>query len=140
MPTPTHWFQIIAVIPQATTSVAYRGLARIFRDRTRRCGAFDHELQKQGHETRVTVNIFEHFALLPTCWVSRIADAAGIGGVKDVTAVQWSYEFETIRNERWPKMIQAVTIHYWTRDHDGIIIIETKVRTGALDLAKDIAS
>ena len=138
MTPPTHWYQTIAVIPQATNSVAYRRLARIFRDRTRRCGPFDHELQKQGHETRVTVNIFEHFALLPNSWVSRIAEAAGIAEIKDVTAVQWSYEFETIRDDRWPKMIRDVTIHYRTPDSDGIIVIETKVRPGALDLSKDI--
>jgi hypothetical protein len=36
-------------------------------------------------------------------------------------------------------MIRDVTIHYRTSDHDGIIVIETKVRPGALDLAKDIS-
>ena len=135
---PTHWYQTIAVIPQTTTSVAYRRLARIFRDRTRVTKQSGHELVRTGHETRVTVNIFEHFALLPNSWVSRIADAAGIDGIRDVTAVQWSYEFETIRDGRWPKMIRDVTIHYRTPDSDGIIVIETKVRPGALDLSKDI--
>jgi hypothetical protein len=138
MPPPTHWYQTIAVIPQANTSVAYRRLARIFRDRTRVGKQSGHELVRTGHETRVTVNIFEHFALLPNSWVSRIADAAGIDGIKDVAAVQWSYEFETIRDKRWPKMIRDVTIHYRTPDSDGTIVIETKVRPGALDLSKDI--
>ncbi len=139
MPPLTHWFQTIAVIPQATDSVAYCRLARIFRDRTRVGKQSGHELVRTGHETRVTVNIFEHFALLPNTWVSRVADAAGIAGIRDVTAVQWSYEFETIRDERWPKMIRDVTIHYRTPDSDGIIVIETKVRPGALDLSKDIS-
>ena len=138
MPTPTHWYQTIAVIPQTTTSVAYRRLARIFRDRTRRCGPFDHELQKQGHETRVTVNIFEHFALLPNSWVSRVAEAAGIAEIKDVTAVQWSYEFETIRDERWPKMIRDVTIHYKTDVSEGLLVVEAKVNPDKKMLAKDI--
>ena len=135
----THWYQTIAVIPQSSQSVEYRRLARIFRDRTRVTKQSGHELVRRGHETRVTVNVFEHFALLPASWVMRIAEAAGIDGVHDVTAVQWSYEFETIRDERWPKMIRDVTIHYRASDHDGIIVIETKVRPGALDLAKDIS-
>ncbi len=135
----THWYQTIAVLPQATNSVAYRRLARIFRDRTRVGKQSGHELVRTGHETRVTVNIFEHFALLRNSWVSRIAEAAGIAEIKDVTAVQWSYEFETIRDERWPKMIRDVTIHYRTPVSDGIIVIETKVRPGALDLSKDIS-
>ena len=138
MPPSTHWYQTIAVIPQTPMSVAYRRLARIFRDRTRVTKQSGHELVRTGHETRVTVNIFEHFALLPNSWVSRIADAAGIDGIRDVTAVQWSYEFETNRDERWPKMIRDVTIHYRTPDSDGIIVIETKVRPGALDRSKDI--
>jgi hypothetical protein len=135
----THWYQSIAVIPQSTQSVAYRRLARIFRDRTRVGKQSGHELVRRGHETRVTVNVFEHFALLPASWVMHIAEAAGIDGILDVTAIQWSYEFETIRDERWPKMIRDVTIHYRASDHDGIIVIETKVRPGALDLAKDIS-
>ena len=139
MPPTTHWYQTIAVIPQSSQTVAYRRLARIFRDRTRVTKQSGHELVRRGHETRVTVNVFEHFALLPASWVLHVAEAAGIDGIHDVTAVQWSYEFETIRDERWPKMIRDVTIHYRASDHDGIIVIETKVRPGALDLAKDIS-
>jgi hypothetical protein len=139
MPPTTHWYQTIAVIPQSSQSVAYRRLARIFRDRTRRCGAFHHELQKLGHETRVTVNVFEHFALLPASWVMRIAEAAGIDGIHDVTAVQWSYEFETIRDERWPKMIRDVTIHYQTGSSQGLIVIEAKVNLDKKMLSKDIS-
>ena len=138
MPPPTHWYQTIAVIPQATTSVAYRRLARIFRDRTRVTKQSGHELVRTGHETRVTVNIFEHFALLPNSWVSRIAEAAGIAEIKDVTAVQWSYEFETIRDDRWPKMIRDVTIHYKTDVSEGLLVVEAKVNPDKKMLAKDI--
>lgn len=134
----THWYQTIAVIPQATDSVAYRRLARIFRDRTRVSKQSGHELVQTGHETRCTVNIFEHFALLPNTWVSRIAEAAGIVEIKDVTAVQWSYEFETIRDERWPKMIRDVTIHYKTDVSEGLLVVEAKVNPDKKMLAKDI--
>jgi len=138
MPPLTHWYQTISVIPHATDSVAYRRLARIFRDRTRVGKQSGHELARTGHETRVTVNIFEHFALLPNTWVSRIAEAAGIAEIKDVTAVQWSYEFETIRDERWPKMIRDVTIHYKTDVSEGLLVVEAKVNPDKKMLAKDI--
>ena len=135
----THWYQTIAVIPQSSQSVAYRRLARIFRDRTRVGKQSGHELVQRGHETRVTVNVFEHFALLPASWVMRIAEAAGIDGIHDVTAVQWSYEFETIRDERWPKMIRDVTIHYQTGSSQGLIVIEAKVNLDKKMLSKDIS-
>jgi hypothetical protein len=69
----------------------------------------------------------------------RIAEAAGIDGIHDVTAVQWSYEFETIRDERWPKMIRDVTIHYQTGSSQGLIVIEAKVNLDKKMLSKDIS-
>ncbi len=70
--------------------------------------------------------------------MSRIAEAAGIAEIKDVTAVQWSYEFETIRDERWPKMIRDVTIHYKTDVSEGLLVVEAKVNPDKKMLAKDI--
>src|SRR5688572_7921920 len=92
---PTHWWAALPAIPQSRESAAYNRLRRVWFDPTRFHGkaiggsassegvqsrsSRYQEFVKSGHETNLTVSLWENFTLF-TCseWLSRVYAAAHI--------------------------------------------------------------
>ncbi len=137
----THWWQVLPAIPLAKDTLAYRRLARVWRDRTRFHGKREtdngrryQEFVKPTHETHLTATLWENFVLFePSVWLSRLMERAGLAWhFGRIEEMHWSYEWEfKVPQTR----IADVVIHCKVADgSDVIVVVESK------NLGKGLAS
>lgn len=129
----THWWQVLSAVPSARDTLAYRRLARVWRDRTRFHGKRDpensrryQEFVKPTHETHLTATLWENFVLFePGVWLPRLLDHIGTGWhFGEIKEMQWSYEWEFKAPQT---RIADVVIHCKVADgRDVIVVVESK--------------
>ena len=123
--------------------MAYKRLARVFRDQTRPTG-LDPTTGRQGQEfthpsceTHLTVTLWENFAILPAeSWLYELWSIAGLQAeLKSTPRCNWSYQWAE-HGKRGARHCDIV-LEYEDADGRGVLVVEAK-RPGGLLKDKDL--
>lgn len=114
-----YWWMGLLALPPERESHEYERLRRVWSDPT---GPSDWFANPES-EVHLTVAAFENFAVLPPNWARELLAEAGVQLFdSDVTACNWSYEFDTGVQGRLPD----VTLHARDSEGEALVVVEAK--------------
>lgn len=149
----THWWQALSAVPCDKGSPAYERLQRVWFDHTRFLGASrlkatpkeyakkrKHEFLHPGHETHLTVSLWENFSIFPASdWLPRLYQLACLPSLPaEGLRCQWAYEWAGYRPATEPGTKREcgmcdVVLEYERSDGmRGALVVEAKNLDAAL--------